>query len=284
MGWVGNKLIEPIRVRVLRFFAEKTIDAAVAKIEGDLVPGLVWLNGSSDQWEIIQNLPPLPIGRPPRVLLLVHGTFSTTLGSFAALEASGVPKGHFLSAARSEYDLVLGFDHKTLALDPKQNAQQILDALNFLPDGTVIDAIAFSRGGLVFRSLAERLAKETNSGLQFRKTVFVGCTNSGTNLAEPDNWDDLVGLYTNIGLGGARALSILGSPVAGRIAREAIKIMGGFVQAFPELAIKDGKVPGLPRWSPMGSSFLNSMRGRRRSADTSRSFPISNLDRFTSAA
>ena len=250
IGWVGDKLVSPIRVRVLRYVAAKAIDKAVDKIEGDLEAGLVWLDGSPTQWQVTNKQPPAPTGDNKRVLLLVHGTFSTTAGSFIGMEAAGDPKGHFLAAAHEKYDLILGFDHKTLALDPEQNARQILDALAFLPDDTIIDAVAYSRGGLVYRSLVEQVARE--SKLRFGKVVLVGCTNSGTHLAEPSNWEDLVGLYTNIGIAGARGLSLLGSPLAGRIVAEVVKLLGGFVQALPEIAIGENKVPGLAAMEPDG--------------------------------
>ncbi len=147
---------------------------------------------------------------------------------------------------------MIGFDHRTLAEDPKQNAEQILAALAFLPANSQIDGVAFSRGGLVYRALAEQVAPVIRPDLSFGRAVFVACTNSGTLLAEPDNWKTLADLYTNVGVAGGRALSLLASPMAGTVVTQAIKLLGGFVKALPELAIEDRKVPGLAAMEPDG--------------------------------
>jgi hypothetical protein len=251
VGWVGDRLVSPIRVRVLRFVAGQAIDLVIKRMEGDLATGLIVLHGNDGQWAVAGAPPQLATDVPARVLLLVHGTFSTTLGSYAALEASEQGRA-FLARARAQYDLVIGFDHRTLAEDPKQNAEQILAALAFLPANSQIDGIAFSRGGLVYRALAEQLAPVMRPDLSFGRAVFVGCTNSGTLLAEPDNWKTLADLYTNVGVAGGRALSLLASPMAGTVVTQAVKLLGGFVKALPELAIEDGKVPGLAAMEPDG--------------------------------
>ncbi len=59
----------------------------------------------------------LPIDRPVRVLLLVHGTFSSTVGAFAPMGLVPGAEG-FLPTVLSAYDAVLGYDHRTLSVDP----------------------------------------------------------------------------------------------------------------------------------------------------------------------
>jgi hypothetical protein len=90
-----------------------------------------------------------------RVLLFVHGTFSSTRGSFGDLLAQTRGRD-FLDRARSRYGLVLGFDHKTLALSTADNAGDLADALENLklPPGTTVDAKENSRrepGGSISR-------------------------------------------------------------------------------------------------------------------------------------
>jgi len=248
---VANQLIEPIRVRVVRYLAAKTIDAALARIEGDLVEGPVDMASEAAGWVAtgphLAAAPTLPAGRAPRVLLMVHGTFSTTRGSFGALEKTEEGKA-FLAMARARYDLVIGFDHRTLAVTPGANAQGIVTALDFLPADTRIDAIAFSRGGLVLRSFAEL----TRDHFRFGRAIYVGCTNAGTHLAEPANWRTLVDLYTSILVAGSRMLTLAGGGAVGFWAEQAIRTVSRFVQALPELAIEEGRVPGLAAMRPGG--------------------------------
>src|SRR6185295_16367064 len=92
---------------------------------------------------------------PPHVLLLVHGTFSSTRGSFAAL-ANHESGRALLSAATNVYDAVLGYDHRTLSLGAADNARDLaarLGAMNLAPN-TRLDAVAYSRRGLVYRVFA----------------------------------------------------------------------------------------------------------------------------------
>ncbi len=85
---------------------------------------------------------------------------------------------------------------------------QIMDALDRLgiPQGSSVDAVAHSRGGLVYRMLAEKVLANRRPDIKLGKAIFVGCTNGGTHLAEPENWAAMVDLYTNAIMAGARAI------------------------------------------------------------------------------
>ncbi|HUQ69136.1 MAG TPA: hypothetical protein VM165_06425, partial [Planctomycetaceae bacterium] len=256
-SWIGNRLVDPIRLRVLRYAARSTIDLTVDAVEGNRIFGLVNMAGASDSWRPGGQLPAFQPGRPARILLLVHGTFSTTAGSFAALELTASGR-KFLDKARAKYDAVIGFDHRTLAHDPEQNAQDILAALNALPQNSSIDAIGYSRGGLVLRSLIEKLAPASRPDLSFGRTVFVGCTNAGTYLANPENWHALVDLYTNIVMAGARAVSLVSANVAAEVISAGISTLGRFVKLLPDVAITQRRLPGLAAMEPDGK-FVGSL-------------------------
>lgn len=271
LSWIGERLIDPVRVRVLRFVAVKGIDAALKHLEGDMKTGLVVLDRDPAGWTPGSALPEFPPGRTAKVLLLVHGTFSTTVGSFQALAAT--PEGQaFLSAAASRYDAVIGYDHRTLGEDPDQNARAILQALAGLPAGTEIDAVAYSRGGLVFRALAERFAAQ-RPDLVFRDAVFVGCTNGGTNLAEPDNWKAFADLYTNLAVAGARVVGLLTGAAINPALTFAIRTIGRFVQVVPEVAITQGRVPGLAAMEP-GGAYVEALNGAEATLSGGRRYAV----------
>lgn len=250
-----DRLIEPVRVRIARFAAGQAIDLLVDRIEGDIVEGPVIMAGPALGWIAagprLASPPALaPAGRPPRVLLFVHGTFSSVRGSFGALEQMAEGR-RFLERARASYDMVLGVDHRTLAVDPDANAALFEAALAFLPDGTEVDAVGYSRGGLVLRSVIARLGHR----LRFGKLVFVGCTNAGTHLAEPDNWRMLVDLYTSILVAGSKLLGAATTPLVAAVTEQAIKLVAGFVKAMPQVGVEEGRVPGLAAMRP-GSDVI----------------------------
>lgn len=256
--WALETVTRPVRVRVLRFLARRTVDAAIMHVEGGLKAGPVLVTGNDPaRWYpgiIGQIAARVPADRPARVLLLVHGTFSSTAGSFAALA------GHPLLGT---YDLVMGYDHRTLGEDPLDNAAALLAALHALDlaPGSVIDAIAFSRGGLVYRALAERLAPASALAARFGRAVFVGCTNAGTTLAEPDNWKTLLDLYTNALVAGARiGLALAGAGAAGPFVSAALRTMGGFAQMLSQVAITERRAPGLAAMEPH-SELVEALNG-----------------------
>ena len=257
-SWLRDRLIgavlEPIRAVVLKFVAAKVIDVATGKLEESVVQGLVPITSHDPTaWRVGK----VSVGEPrgqrarPRLLLFVHGTFSSTMGSFAALGCT--PWGRaFLDRAWDEYDFVLGFDHPTLSVDPRANAEAMLAALAALelPAAPLIDAIAYSRGGLVLRAFAEQLLPAAGHAGELDKAVFVGCTHGGTGMAEPENWHTLLDLYTNVAVAGARVVGWVGGGVLGTVLAEAVKTLGGLARAIVVQAIDDEKVPGLAAMRP----------------------------------
>lgn len=252
--WFVDKAIEPVRTYVLRFVVTRAIDAAVARIEGDNPLGPVVIRGLDPaKWV------PAPIdftygNKPPvRILLLVHGTFSTTMGSFGQLTAStnGVA---LMRAAFDQYDLILGHDHRTLADTPETNATAMLATLAALklPAGSSIDAVGFSRGGLVLRTFLETLLPKSGLDVTLGKAIFVGCTNGGTQLASPANWADLVDLYTNIAVAAGRGVAMIAGGAASPLVSLTIRTLGRFVQLLSQVAISERKLPGLAAMEPGG--------------------------------
>ena len=249
-GWLADKLTQPVRALVLTFLADVTIDALIAQIEGGNPTGLVVIEGLDPKaWTADgDGLPPGLLEGGKRLLLMVHGTFSDTRGSFGQLTTH--PQGKaFLEAAYAQYDAVLGFDHKTLAESVETNAAKMAAVLGLLPADTRIDSIAYSRGGLVYRELAEH----TLPDIAWRKAVFVGCTNAGTHLASPENWRALADLYVNLLMAGAKVTAtLLGGAALNPLIEIGIKSLGEFVKILPREAVVKDRVPGLASMNPDG--------------------------------
>lgn len=267
LDWIGDKLVEPVRAYILKFSVNLIVDVAVGFLEGDKPEGLIsmagddvtaWRPGGTD-------LPALPQNRPAKILLMVHGTFSSTAGGFGHLLLSDSGRS-FLARARANYDAILAFDHKTLEVDPQANATALMDALEKLnlPKDTRIDSIAHSRGGLVYRTFAEQVLAKRRPDIKLGKAIFVGCTNAGTHLAEPKNWASMIDLYTNAIMAGARAAVMLaGGGAISPLVSSGIKTVGRFVQMFSEVAITDTRVPGLAAMQPTSAAVkgLNDAQG-----------------------
>jgi hypothetical protein len=126
-----------------------------------------------------------------RVLLFVHGTFSTTEGAFG-----GLPQ----ATRQTLYDRyggrVIAYDHPTIADDPFTNARRFFE----LVDGRALelDIVCHSRGGLVSRSIAERPGDLANVGpkVHVRQVVLVGVLSNGTILADATHWGELADRFT----------------------------------------------------------------------------------------
>lgn len=250
LRWFRRRITGPIKVRVLRFFANRTIDYLMRRIDGAGPFGLIDMRKANvSSWVAPAELD-LSTQSAQSVLLFLHGTFSSTIGSFAALTAT--PEGRsFLASANEKYDNIIGFDHKTLADNPEENALELAKSLQSLPANSRVDIICFSRGALIARSLMRAPNGLTNH-LRFGQVVFVGSTNGGTQLAEPDNWKRLLDLYINIGAGAGRAFQLVGLPVAGIVIAKFVEVLGRFVQALPTIAISEERVPGLASMEPDG--------------------------------
>jgi hypothetical protein len=256
-GLISDFAFGKVKAFVLKFAARVAVGGAMAFLERNVRRGLVRL-ASADVagWQLV-NSPTdlvLPADRPPRILLFVHGTFSSTVGGYFGLTLT--PWGRaFLDAARAAYDAVIGFDHATLSVDPLANAAELLHLLEGM-DWQVppqIDVIAHSRGGLVIRSLLEHLLPLAAGRAHFNRVIFVAATNGGTTLAEPENWNRLIDLSTNLAAIAFRVIGLFpqAAPVT-EVLNEVIQGLGAFVKYVATGAIDEGGVPGLAAMAPDG--------------------------------
>lgn len=256
-GVVSHLLHGAARVFVLKFAAHAVVGKVMTHLERHVRTGLVGVSSADPtKWTPIEPSElKLPRDRPARILLLVHGTFSSTIGAFSGLAAHDWGKA-FLEEAFSRYDAVLGFDHRTLSVDPLENASELLAVLQSLktPSAPLFDIVTHSRGALVARSLIELLLPfEREWTPRVKHVVFVAATNHGTRLAEPDNWHQFVNLYTNVALAGTRALGLV--PQAKLFALAAggvIQGVGALVKFLIDAVVTDQGAPGLAAMEPDG--------------------------------
>ena len=262
-----STILSPIKTYILKFISRAAITSVMRYLEQDTKERLVKLVKGSTEWQPVENFKRLGLDSisEPKILLFIHGTFSTTTGAFGMFNE--LPWGQkFMDAALSHYDAVIGYDHRSLGKDPFRNAQDLLELLKAHQGNPMqIDIIAHSRGGLVTRSFIEKLLPSSGTAFNVKKAILVGATNDGTLLASPDNWKTLIDFYTNLTVGTARAVGYIApqsKPVT-LIITEVVKNLGDFVKYFATAAISDAIVPGLSAMEPTGDFILDINRAQQ---------------------
>jgi hypothetical protein len=249
---------DAVRAVVMKFVAGFAVRGAAKLLERNVRTGLVRVASTDPAaWERVApgtRVLGAASGSPARVLLLVHGTFSSTIGTYGGLGAT--PWGRaFLEHAFRSYDVVLGYDHRTLSEDPLANADEMLAAVDAALGGVParVDAVAFSRGALVLRSLVGRVAGGSAWRAAFEKVVFVGCTNAGTELARVENWHDLAELYTNLAVVSCRVLALFPQFTASALVlEELVQGVAALVKALATETAAGRGAPGLAAMNPAG--------------------------------
>ena len=255
-GLLGSLVQGAAQALVFRYAAPLLLQGAVAAMEAHVRTGLVRLaTPDVGTWRPVRALADLrlPTDRPARVLLFVHGTFSSTANAFGALGRGENGPG-FLRAAIAAYDVVLGYDHRTLSLDPEENARDLLHRLRGHDGELVIDVVTHSRGGLTTRSFVEEVLPGSGRRISVDRIVFVAATNAGTHLADPERWRDLVDLHTNLAAASARVVARLpaAAPVS-TVVGGVVRGIGAFVKYLVSYAAEGDDVPGLKAMVPGGA-------------------------------
>lgn len=258
-GQIASRIFKKARVTVFKFATHAVAGSVMRFLERNIDQGIVQMSGADvGKWRRIPDLSiigQVDSRERPRILLFVHGTFSSTAGSFGDLATFS-----FLEDARSKYDLIIGFDHRTLSLSPEENAIDLLESLIKAPwlHNAIFDGVAFSRGGLVLRSLIETVLPNAEIGIAFDSAIFVGCTNNGTLLARRENWIQLLDQFTNLMVSGSRLASLLtSSPVPHAISHGVVGL-SSFAKFLMQTVADEQAVPGIVAMEP-NSPFLLSL-------------------------
>jgi hypothetical protein len=263
--------------------------ALMWKIESRLAgrPGLYrWENSVLDASDLClpgdPRLQAMAAGQP--ALVMIHGTGSYTLGSYAELRQHAAT---WEALNRRFPGGIFGFEHRTFSESPVENALALLQAL---PPGARISLLTHSRGGLVGDLLClgqiedsvidsyridtrdcddaaglEREAQEerqrlrairdllTNGRVNVQRYVRVACPARGTRFLS-DNLDAALSDFLNLLQWGGGALvgvaaAALGGPVAGeRFGKGASSALGVLKRLVLEIAgrrIDPRMVPGI---------------------------------------
>ncbi|MGA2128955.1 MAG: hypothetical protein ABSG76_22725, partial [Xanthobacteraceae bacterium] len=132
--------------------ADLVASRVVAAVDGQVDPGVYALRRDSPpnlkgSGGALARLPEVAPGEP--LLVLVHGTFSSTPGTFGKLWTEHPQQVATLFARYN--DRVYGLDHPTLGASPIGNA---LALARTLPKGARLHLLTHSRGGLVAEAMA----------------------------------------------------------------------------------------------------------------------------------
>lgn len=254
-GLLGGIVSGVLRMTILKFAAPALAGKAIGFLERHVEPGLVVMRSPDPaSWTRVEKLTDvgLPTDRPVRVLLFVHGTFSSTAHAFGILGCTQDGRA-WLNRAFAAYDAVVGFDHPTLSVDPLANATDLLRRVSGHAGSVTFDVVCHSRGGLTARSFAEQVLPPSGWSGHVDKAVFVAATNGGTRLADPKRWRDLIDITTNLATVGASVAAGLpgGAPVASLVAG-VVRGLGALVKYLAGYVLEDGGVPGLAAMMPDG--------------------------------
>jgi len=153
--WIGDVALDAVEV-VTGLFKDKAADIATAavtkQVDGQVDAGVyrlsaVELTPLKGTGVKLAKLPASNPGDP--ILVLVHGTFSNTAGTFGKLWSQH--PGRVAALFKRYGDRVYALDHETLGVSPFGNA---LTLVRVLPEGARLHLMTHSRGGIVAEILA----------------------------------------------------------------------------------------------------------------------------------
>lgn len=289
LQWAKEKLGEQVEAKAYELGSFLGAKALMWKIESRLAgrPGLYhWHNKILDPSDrCLPGDPRLKAaaeGKP--MLVLIHGTASYTLGSYADLREDEATWSQLMQHFPGG---IFGYEHRTFSESPAENAEALLEVL---PKGARVSVVTHSRGGLVGDLLClgqvtaqaidayridtsgsddpeglEREAQEERQRLRaigdrlaindvvVERYVRVACPARGTRILS-ENLDAALSDFLNLLQWGGGALvgvvaSALGGPVAGEtFGKGASSCLGVVKRLVLEIAgrrIDPRMVPGI---------------------------------------
>jgi hypothetical protein len=183
----GNAALSRFLVKALVFKSDG--QAPLARLRSVETYGFVRYNvGALNGFEDI-NCGDIDFSK--KTLLLLHGTFATTRGSFRGLHdfVSGGATWFQNVMTTVGYEQIIGFDHKTISDDADTNVSEFKQYLAAANAGwkfeKPVDVITTSRGGLVGKTMCNDVDLNGTEGrMLIEKVATVSCAN-GAALLDP---------------------------------------------------------------------------------------------------
>jgi pimeloyl-ACP methyl ester carboxylesterase len=153
-------ILETVALKVLNLFTRKAAAKGMAWLAADLEEKQLGSQRGLMRVTARFGLTPMdnhsPL-KPGPVLVFIHGTNSSSTGSFAELVNTEL----WSYIAKRYSDNVLAFQHETLTKSPLQNAVELIRQL---PADTELHIVTHSRGGLVGELLARYSVRDIGGG------------------------------------------------------------------------------------------------------------------------
>lgn len=280
LGSWAVKALRLFKVDPVQTFGGLAREKLVQHLERDICPGLFQVAGQPTEL-ITPDLRSLSGEQP--ILLMLHGTFSSTVGSFGKLHSAngGLPWRRMTEAYGRR---IVTLEHRTLSVNPMRNA---IDAAQGLPDRARLHLLSHSRGGLIGEMLARtdagvagisrsdldllkeidptlyELAAELDEVLRGKALVVerfvrVACPARGTTLAS-ERLRDWLTVAANLlarmlKLAASAALDTIGAAALTADAARTVDLLKAVILE----AVKIEHIPGLQAMNP-SSNFIRGL-------------------------
>ncbi|WP_018609029.1 esterase/lipase family protein [Uliginosibacterium gangwonense] len=194
--------------------AEKWVGRAALKITKNLPTDVIWAIARtveaanktesfialSNGYETPATPQQLDQAQGQRVLIFIHGIFSSIAGAFSDLGKPDQDDATMQKLIKAYNGHAFGYDHWTISKTPLENALDLLDKIPLGANWTV-DLVCHSRGGLITRALCANpsttdkldhldlhkiVSKRNGKVKDIGKVCFVAAANQGSPLANPD--------------------------------------------------------------------------------------------------
>ena len=124
---------------------------------------LLRFNATTNSFDDISTLGIPAAQRTLKTLLLIHGTFSTTVNSYNGLMTSGWLKNILGDGTNGTYQQIIALDHPTVFAGPADNVAKMVSLIGAGPKFSQdIHIVTTSRGGLVGKTIVNDPTINTN--------------------------------------------------------------------------------------------------------------------------
>ncbi|HCI13645.1 MAG TPA: hypothetical protein DFK12_06710 [Gallionellaceae bacterium] len=195
----GERGFGEIVIKALRFFGVRFAEQKGARDIALMIEAKGLKDGCTKLYRCSQTeqfglepatAKPVPTDKP--ALLLLHGTGSSTEGSFGELwsdTGDNWSRRDSWLALLKRYDTVLALEHRSLTENPIQNVITLVDSL---PDGITLHVVSHSRGGMVGELLCRGSASDGQPPFSKDELEFFRKQNQDGPLGDLDKLNGLL--------------------------------------------------------------------------------------------